>query len=410
MRISTLQFFNSGVSDMTGLNSQVVKTQSEISSGTRVETPADDPVAAARILQLEEDAALRKQYDNNIDGARGRLEYEEGVLTSVNAAIQRVNELTIQAGNGSYNQENRASLAKEITVIQDQLASLVNSKNASGEYLFGGFQGGSEPFERQANGAYVYKGDEGQRFVQIASSTQIAISDSGKDIFVNIPSAKNSFSASASPVNTSVPPAMISPGVVVDQAVYDEFYPEDIIITFNDPSGVAPAQANYTVTQKSDGKVLASDQLFVAGQPVTVQGVSFEITGEPVDGDDFFIESSTSQGLLTTVGRLVEGLKNIPDDNPAALKDLLDTTLLNLDNAETSVLETRSSLGGRLNTLDSTKSLLEQIGVTSTKIISDLRDLDLAEAASQLAFESTVLEAAQASYVQVSRLSLFNFF
>lgn len=409
MRISTLQFFNSGVGDMTSLNSQVVKTQSQVSSGIRVQTPGDDPLAAARILQLEEEQALRKQYMTNISDAKGRLEYEDGVLKSITESIKRVNELTIQAGNGSYNLDNRSSLAIELNLLQKQLADLMNTKSASGEYLFSGFQGSIKPFIQQPGGGYTYQGDEGQRFIQIASSTQVALSNSGKKAFVNIPSAEKTFITSSSPLNTSNPPAGISQGLVIDQEAYDKFYPEDLIITFNAPSAIVPAQSNYTITQKSDGRVLAANEPFAMGDAISSNGISVNITGEPAQGDTFFVDSSSSQDLLTTVGRLAESLKTIPDSNPAGLKKMLDTTLTNLKSAQTSISEVRSSLGARLNTMESTHTMLSQMDVDSKKIISTLKNVDLAEAASQLAFEKTVLEAAQASYVQVSRLSLFNF-
>src|SRR5690606_41972873 len=59
----------------------------------------------------------------------------------------------------------------------------MNSKNARGEYLFGGFQGKTQPYVQGADGSYSYVGDEGQRKVQIASSQELAITDNGKQIF-----------------------------------------------------------------------------------------------------------------------------------------------------------------------------------------------------------------------------------
>ncbi|MEC8427687.1 MAG: flagellin, partial [Pseudomonadota bacterium] len=89
-------------------------------------------------------------------------------------------------------------------------------------------------------------------------------------------------------------------------------------------------------------------------------------------------------------------------------EQLIQDTLNNLENAQTSVLEVRSEIGARLNTIESTKALHEEVEIVSKQLLSNLQDLDYAEAVSQLSFESFVLEAAQKSYAKISGLSLFN--
>jgi len=83
-------------------------------------------------------------------------------------------------------------------------------------------------------------------------------------------------------------------------------------------------------------------------------------------------------------------------------------SLVNVDNAQTSVLEVRAEIGARMNTLTTTQELHEEVDVISVGLISSLKDLDYAEAVSQLTFESFVLQAAQQSYAKISGLSLFN--
>ena len=54
MRISTAQFFETSTAKYQNNFSSVVKTQDQIDSGVRVQTAADDPVGAARLLQLQQ--------------------------------------------------------------------------------------------------------------------------------------------------------------------------------------------------------------------------------------------------------------------------------------------------------------------------------------------------------------------
>ncbi|WP_281955339.1 flagellin, partial [Pseudophaeobacter arcticus] len=69
----------------------------------------------------------------------------------------------------------------------------------------------------------------------------------------------------------------------------------------------------------------------------------------------------------------------------------------------------RSKIGARLNTLETARNTQDSLDLANNEIVSELRDLDYAEAVSRLTFQSFVLEAAQSSFVRISSLSLFNF-
>ena len=409
MRISTLQSYTQGVNGIKNASEQSFKTQNQLSIGKRVLTPSDDPVASTRIVQLNQAQAIRDQYKSNIGRVSGRLDLEDAQLGAMNEIITRVRELTIQAGNGAYTKSDREAIAVEMEQRLDELADLMNSKDAGGEYIFSGFKGQTEPFVKNDGGAYVYQGDEGRRYVTIAEGATVAVSDSGKSAFENVVSAENTFYTKAGVNNTSNPPATISQGIVVDQDAYDAFYPDDMAVTF-----YASARGlEYLVSSKTDGRVLADGasnaNAYGSGESITVSGISFTINGTPAVTDSFSVESSSKQGLLTTIGKLVEGLRTLDNDNPDALQHMLDTSLGNLDNAETRLLQVRADVGARMNTLDSTLALHEQLQVASDSILSDLQDLDFAEATSRLQFQTFILEAAQQSYIKVQNLSLFNF-
>ena len=92
MRISSIQAFNNGVSGLGRNYSNLIRTQEQISSGNRILTPADDPVASVRLLQLEQQQAVLKQYSDNLTAAKNSLTQEETTLNSVNTVLQRVRE------------------------------------------------------------------------------------------------------------------------------------------------------------------------------------------------------------------------------------------------------------------------------------------------------------------------------
>lgn len=416
MRLSSLQTFQTGVSQIVDLTALVNSTQEQISRGTRILTASDDPVAYSQIQDLNREASLREQFQSNITLLENSLELEDSTLGSINDAVLRIRELVLQANNGTLVESDREAIATELTVLRDELASLMNTRDASGEYIFSGYKGSVQPFSSNGSGNYTFNGDEGQRRLQIGTSTYIAASDSGKDIFVNVASAEATFRTGVNPNNRAVPPAQITAGFVYDQEAYNATFPESYTIEFQNPTDLqlldpaAAAVPNYNIIRKSDGRVMESNVLYQSGTAIQYSGMQFTVSGSPSVGDSFTLQATDNQDLLTTISRAIEGLQTLglDSDDQTAYTGLMATTIENLDNAQTRVLEFRAQVGARLNTVESTQELHEELDIISAQLLSSLQDLDYAEAVSQLTFETFVLESAQQTYVRISGLSLFN--
>lgn len=186
MRISTSQMYQQGVTNMLNKQAELAKTQQQVSTGDRILSPSDDPSAATRILQLNQAIETNVQYQRNADYAEARLGVEESVLTNVNDQLQRVRELSIQALNDTLTVEDRGSIASEARQLLDGLMQLANTKDSNGEYIFAGYQTDTEPFSGDGMGNFTYAGDQGQRLLQIGSSRQVAMSDSGSEVFMRV--------------------------------------------------------------------------------------------------------------------------------------------------------------------------------------------------------------------------------
>lgn len=402
IRISSQQIFSGGISRLQDLSSNLNQTQEQISTGKRVNKPSDDPVAAARILKLDQELSRIETYQRNAGLAENRLQQEESTLAGSVDIIQRVRELTVQAGNGSLSANDRKSISSEIKERLGQLAQTANTRDASGEYIFSGFQGTTAAFAKDASGSWVYQGDEGQRVLEIDDGVTVPISDHGKGIYSSIPRATFGESDAG-----NSPDARIDGIQVVDNGAFSAVSPDDITITVDTVAGVRTISAVNSRT---------GDPLTTPGIPYT-SGESFEIAGvqatitDAADGDVFSIRAGEKQSVFATIENLIDGLDNIDKGSPAgqaAYEDLIASSLQNLDNAQESIVQKQTELGGRLNAVESTKSFLEDSSVYSEEIRSELRDVDYAEAISNLSFQSFVLQAAQQSFAQVSRLSLFD--
>lgn len=412
-RVSSYQINVGSINNILRNQASVASTEEKIATGKRVTTPADDPVAAARILQLDQEIELTDQYIRNINSLTGRLELQEGTLEGAEEVLQRVRELAVAAGNGATTRTDRQAYAAEMEVRLEELVNLFNTRDATGEFLFSGYSGQTRPFEPAPGGGYTYQGDEGQRQVRISNSARVAASDNGKDLFVDVPVDNPAFNTYASPRNTGNPPGVVSQGITVDAERFAEFFPNDAIITFNNDLDADPPGKNFTVRRRGDNQVIdgMKNVPYTPGKPVSFAGVQVRITGQPVAGDNFVVETTTKQGPLQTIGKLVEGLNQLGDSpvGSQAVSNLIEESLNNLDSGIENLSVYRAKIGARLNTAETTLNVHEDTKLVSQEVRSGLADLDYAAAVSQLQMETMVLEAAQQSYAKVASLSLFNF-
>ncbi len=421
MRISTLQAFNNGVAGLQRNYANATRTQEQISTGNRILTPADDPVASVRLLQLEQQQNVLSQYNSNLTAAKNSLTQEEVTLNSVNTVLQRVRELAGQAGNGALSTEDRKSIAAELTEREDELLSLMNTRNARGEYLFSGFQGKTQPFVRDGSGSYSYEGDEGQRKLQIASSLNIAISDNGKAVFENVVNAGRYESAidlsSALPGSTlsvSAPlvqdevavaatPAFPAAGVGIHFTSATEYVVYDLAnppADFSDPYA-DPDQVLYSGIVDGDKKT--ADEL-------VFRGVMVKFDGVPTGGESIEVTldaGAQKQGILGTIASLRKALE-APSSSNTDIRDAVAISLTNLDHGMISVDAARGNIGARLNVIETTQTDNEDVALVNKSVQAELRELDYAEALSRLSFQTVILEATQQSYVKISGLNLFN--
>ncbi len=147
--------------------------------GLRINSPSDDPVAAARVAHLDASLTRLDQYQANAIFARNQLGLEEESLSEAIDNLQRIRELTLQANNGTASAGDRQVIAAEIRQHRDALLAIANTTDVDGRHLFGGYREAATPFTTTAGGSVVYNGDQGQRTLQISDSRFVAINDSG---------------------------------------------------------------------------------------------------------------------------------------------------------------------------------------------------------------------------------------
>ncbi|MEE3170002.1 MAG: flagellar hook-associated protein FlgL, partial [Pseudomonadota bacterium] len=232
----------------------------------------------------------------------------------------------------------------------------------------------------------------------------VPISDNGKDIFVRVPAA-----ITGEHTNVATAGASISGVSLVNEAAlaaeYPNSFPDDITLEVD-------AGGNVIATDSQGDVLTVTPPTYQSGEPFNVAGMEVTLSDVvPGAGDVFTLKINEKQSVFGTIENLIAGLNSIDKTTPqgqAQYDDLIANSLINLDNAQESIILKQTELGGRMNAVESTKTFLEDSSVYSNEIRSQLQDVDYAEAISNLSFQSFVLQAAQQSFAQVSQLSLFD--
>jgi flagellar hook-associated protein 3 FlgL len=394
-RISTSAMHATVIGQILARQTDLAKTQNQVASGKRVQSPSDDPVATTQILDLERGRAQLEQFSKNSDAATARLNMGEQAMADANDLLQRVRELTIQANSGVIDATSRASIATELKARAQELQDLANRRDANGEYLFSGFSTQTQPFSRGSTGV-SYAGDQGVRNLQIGPDQRVADSYSGQEAFMNVPQGNGTFVVATGVHNGT---GSIDTGQVTNAAAW--------------------VRGSYTVqfTSASTWQVVNAASTVVAsgaytdGGAIAFNGIQVSVTGSPAAGDTFTVAPAATESIFTSIDKLVTSLTTGADDpvGRAQLNTSLGISLQQFDQALDHVTNLRAGIGARLSSIDSATASRQQLDDSMTTSLSQLRDVDYAEAVSRMNQQLVGLQAAQAAYSRIAQLSLFNY-
>jgi len=183
MRISTSSLFDNAGSRLSDLQARAEQTITQISAGTKMMSPADDPVAAARALAVQQSASTNDQFARNRLNVSNVQGVTDGTLSSLVDTLQSIQSQVVGAGNGVLSDSDRASIASTLQGQYDQLLALANTTDGAGHYLFSGLQTSTPPYAANASGVMSYNGDITQQMVQVDTSRTMAITTPGSTLF-----------------------------------------------------------------------------------------------------------------------------------------------------------------------------------------------------------------------------------
>lgn len=399
MRISTAQMFHQTSSNVLKGQSATSQILEQLASGKKVNTAGDDPVAAAGINNLNQQSALTSQFLKNIDYATGSLAVSESKIGSAETLIQSMQEGMLRSVNGTLTDADRQTIADEMRSSLEELMSIANSKDESGNNLFGGFNTQGDPFSFDNNGKVVYSGDSGIRDTIVASGVTVGSNIPGDSVFMNAANALGDYS-----VNYSA--AQQGSFTVESANVVDATLPVagDYSFAFAD-DGAGGLELNVT---DSLG-VVTTIPNFDPSQPVTVDGIELQFKGTPIAGDTFSMSPETQSNIFDTLNSAISLLEDGAKLNSPQGQSEMAQLLNNVNSGQEQMASSRSVAGNSLKSLESYTSSHKEDQLINQSALSLLEDLDYAEAITEFEKQQLALNAVSSVFSKVGSTSLFDY-
>lgn len=405
MRLTFNMQFNQSLSGIVNAQQKMNKAETQLSRQTKILTPADDPAGAAKVLSLDQSKDQLNQFQTNSALLKNNLTLQETVLTSMRTTYDRVSALAIASGNGTYTIEQRKAVAFELQNIQTELLDLMNTRNSEGGFIFAGFQDKSPAYTRDlTSGEFQFKGDAGNKALQISPSIKLIANDSGQPIFENV-FKRFRVETTLAPVNSEIS--------ITNQTQFDNFYLQsfDRLDPLNNEFSLQiDAGGNYEFLQ--NGASIAPPVLgtYTAGQAVTFNGIAFKFdnaTPLPIQVD-FELPKPEQTNVLNTLQNFIDTL-NDPFVSDEQFKLAIADTLQEIQSTANNVDSTLANLGGRLNVLDSVFNTNEDLLIANQQYKADISEVDLAAALTEIKRQEFALQAASQTFSKVNATTLFDF-
>jgi len=186
MQVSTAFIFDRATTQMSNAMNALSKSQAQIATGKQILNPSDAPDQAAMMARIKATLARQDNYSKALDTVQARLDMESTTLTSAGDVLVRIKELAIQATNGTQGTVSRTAIATEMKGLRDQLLSLSNTRDTTGNYIFAGSKVSTPAFEADATGAVSYQGDQTRMNIAVGDQRQLPLNRPGTNAFVRV--------------------------------------------------------------------------------------------------------------------------------------------------------------------------------------------------------------------------------
>ena len=361
------------------------KSTEKLSSGYRINRAADDAAGLSISEKMRKQIRGLTQASTNAQDGISCVQTAEGALTEVHSMLQRMNELAVQASNGTMSEDDRQNVQDEV----DQLISEIDRVSEATKF----------------NETYLLKGDEDKGKVTNTVFKKIDMS-----LLKDAMSSKSTFTAGTMD-NTGKATYTYTSGIAAGD-------------TWNGKEVVANnAGANQITLDDAKSKEKAAMQAVFTtyASEMGIKGtVQAPDSGDTVDitADSNTFEYNKSVSLSLHVGADSESTNKITLNVDSMSSDSLGLTGLKVSgktalqatgaidtiaDAVSKVSKQRSALGAVQNRLEHTISNLDNVAENTTSAESRIRDTDMAKEMVEYSKNNILLQAGQSMLAQANQ-------
>jgi len=376
------------------------KLNKQIGSGSKVTKPSDDPVAASRIVRINDSLSRTEQYQKNISESLVMHSAAESALNNVYNLMVRAKSLALEGANDASvsTSESFAAIADEIGGIKEGILQLAFSKLRD-KYIFSGTAADTAPFGE--NGG-PYQGNSELLYINTGNDIKVAVNLPGDFAFRET----EIYSENALPQSLTLAEdrsLVLSDGKnqVTIEIAAGTYSPSEVVQEINDQITLFEEQNDATVNAQAS---LATDGELV----IAVKNIG--------DGGELSISDAGAAPSLATSLGLGLGERNIfamLDDLKAALEGQdaaqVGTFLGRLDRSLADISAQRGGLGARSRNMGMARDRLQSLAVDKETLKADLDGVDVAEAVMRVSAEENAYQTALAAGARFFNISIIDF-
>ena len=393
MSFSLESIYQNSVWAISNNTAALAKLQEQAASGQAINRPSDDPSDANRILSLRADSRMLDQYLNTIAEVVSILELNSSVIQSISGELADVMASLTSILSGTTNEQMRSVLAEDLNNTLEQIVSLANTSRL-GQRLFSGADSSVDPYavERDVNGdicRVIYQGSYEERKVEVSSGVETSALFVGDELFrADEPGTPVFYGTTGASAGTGTSSVRGDVTLSVTGSAGAYVLSIDGGVTTVTVNGT---ETNVAVVHGTTGEVLYVDATGITstgGEPIRVPGTY-----------DIFNILICARDLLRNV-----------DELPAEQwRQVMDATVASLDVVEEKLVRAFPIVGGRIGTLTSLQSSLEDMKMNTDEEVSRKQDADITQVAVDLARYEVLYEMSLGVTAKMFSLSLLDF-
>jgi flagellar hook-associated protein 3 FlgL len=402
-RLGTANAYDNTLANLTTRQNNLANLQESLSSGKKITTPSDDPTGAAQAERALNRLARIASDQRTLEVQRNAISTAESTLGDITSAMQEVRDLVVSAGNGSFSNAERKTVALQITGLRERILNLANAQDSNGQPLFAALGSALKPIAGPASSApdYTFTGLPGSA---AAGTYAIASSLDGDSAFMLRPTRDAAYN-----VQTGTAGNLTTDSVATDAATGPitgtPYTVTNIVVTGNTVSYDLNVTDNAGVILSTTSTAAAPWSATTGFAVTGMAGLSLNIKGTPKPGDTVRVTPSTS--VFGTVDSAIADIGSAT--NSAAANQAVSQALHNIDISMARISAVRGQAGDLLSRADTITSTNDKRNVEQEANRSRAEDVDMIKGVSDFQKQQTGYQAALQSYAQIQKLSLFNY-